>query len=493
MNIVDEKLRNKFYGKYRGIVTDINDPRKLGRIKVYIPALYGVEFTDNSHAISGWALPSGGSNIEGGLFILPKEGDMVWVEFEQGDPESVVWTSGTHTIREGDKTTPNHAAGEYDSKDGSQGSLTGAPYTKAGEPYGKSLSIGSKAGGIEFGQDPDNEKYRSKWSHPSGSSKELYPDGTHGNISTGNILNVAKGGLTNKIAGSVINNVEGQVLDTCTKRTITDSSLDHTTDGDSKRVTTGNNEVFVGALYESDGTTPVTTSAVTSSGTSSGTSDQLCMGVHKVHCGMKKTTASLGERKVVGGSSTTACAGAYTISATGKASELSVGSSGLKFQTPDPITQQINLFHGPVVADQVINVYDGICLTGLKNQLFAIPLPPAGINLLSSTFTQAGTTFTGVSVCNGLPGLGGTFIRCGKMIGGDDPATGTQLWVNDASVIVSNTTAGVPTLGIPPTPVLTIGFYIWTVTVLIPALVATGTPVPPPPPIGCVSTTLMTT
>ena len=43
-------MSKTFYGKYRGIVTNIKDPLKMGRIKARVPDVLGEE-------PSGWALP----------------------------------------------------------------------------------------------------------------------------------------------------------------------------------------------------------------------------------------------------------------------------------------------------------------------------------------------------------------------------------------------------------------------------------------------------
>ena len=78
--------RTSFFGKYRGMVTDNDDPlhdrpdpgpgaRRLGR------------------AESGWAMPCapfGGTSI--GFFALPPNGAGVWIEFEHGDPDYPIWT-----------------------------------------------------------------------------------------------------------------------------------------------------------------------------------------------------------------------------------------------------------------------------------------------------------------------------------------------------------------------------------------------------------------
>ena len=72
-------------GKFRGVVSDVQDPLMQGRIKARVPDVFG----DNE---SGWALPClafGGSQM--GLFVLPDVGAPVWVEFEHGDPQFPVW------------------------------------------------------------------------------------------------------------------------------------------------------------------------------------------------------------------------------------------------------------------------------------------------------------------------------------------------------------------------------------------------------------------
>jgi len=77
---------SSFYGKYRGIVTDIQDPLLTGRIRARVPDVMGEEE-------SGWALPCapfGGSSM--GFFALPNVGAGVWMEFEHGDPDYPIWT-----------------------------------------------------------------------------------------------------------------------------------------------------------------------------------------------------------------------------------------------------------------------------------------------------------------------------------------------------------------------------------------------------------------
>lgn len=78
-------MSQPFYGKYRGIVTDINDPLMMGRIKATVSDVLGDQE-------SGWAMPCapfGGEQT--GFFALPKVGAGVWIEFEHGDPDYPIW------------------------------------------------------------------------------------------------------------------------------------------------------------------------------------------------------------------------------------------------------------------------------------------------------------------------------------------------------------------------------------------------------------------
>lgn len=79
-------MSNPFYGKYRGIVTDIQDPLMQGRVRARVPDVLGDQE-------SGWALPClafGGSQM--GFFVLPDVGSAVWIEFEHGEADYPVWT-----------------------------------------------------------------------------------------------------------------------------------------------------------------------------------------------------------------------------------------------------------------------------------------------------------------------------------------------------------------------------------------------------------------
>ena len=77
-----------FYGKYRGLVTDVNDPLDMGRIKASCPAVLGAVDT-------GWAMPCAPYAGNGsGDYLIPPVGAPVWMEFEGGEPSYPIWSGG---------------------------------------------------------------------------------------------------------------------------------------------------------------------------------------------------------------------------------------------------------------------------------------------------------------------------------------------------------------------------------------------------------------
>lgn len=82
-----EQAERRFYGKYRAIVVDNEDPAGLGRLKLKVPSVLGPD------AVTGWAtpcLPYGGAADQGIVFVPEREAH-VWAEFEEGDLEFPIW------------------------------------------------------------------------------------------------------------------------------------------------------------------------------------------------------------------------------------------------------------------------------------------------------------------------------------------------------------------------------------------------------------------
>lgn len=83
-------VESKFYGKYPGVVTDVDDPNEVGRVRAKVPEVLGEDIE------SGWATPSApvGGGRNRGFFVLPDVGDTIWIEFQAGDISRPIW-SGT--------------------------------------------------------------------------------------------------------------------------------------------------------------------------------------------------------------------------------------------------------------------------------------------------------------------------------------------------------------------------------------------------------------
>lgn len=141
------QYRNRYYGKYRGFVTDNNDPEQRGRLRLRVPSVLG-------NADSGWALPSlpFGGLADQGMFLVPEVSAQVWVEFEAGNVDQPIWT-GTFWQATGDP--PAEAA-------------QSPPTTRVLKtPSGHTLQFDDAAG---------QEKFR--LAHPAGTEMTVDENGT---------------------------------------------------------------------------------------------------------------------------------------------------------------------------------------------------------------------------------------------------------------------------------------------------------------------------
>lgn len=87
----------RHYSSYRGFVMSSSDPKGLDRLFVYVPHVSGLKKEGS------WAWPKGKPNE---LSLLPKKGDMVWVEFEHGDYRYPIWSFSNQMKELRNKTNP---------------------------------------------------------------------------------------------------------------------------------------------------------------------------------------------------------------------------------------------------------------------------------------------------------------------------------------------------------------------------------------------------
>ena len=81
-----ERVQNRFYGKYRGVVVDVD--ASTMRVKASVPSVLPL-------TVTGWAMPCvpyAGPQV--GVLMLPDVGSGVWIEFEGGDVSYPIWVGG---------------------------------------------------------------------------------------------------------------------------------------------------------------------------------------------------------------------------------------------------------------------------------------------------------------------------------------------------------------------------------------------------------------
>lgn len=75
-----------YFGKYRGKVTNNNDPEQRGRVQVSVPSIFG-------DVQLNWAMPSVPyAGMQSAFYAIPPPQANVWVEFEGGNPEKPIWS-----------------------------------------------------------------------------------------------------------------------------------------------------------------------------------------------------------------------------------------------------------------------------------------------------------------------------------------------------------------------------------------------------------------
>lgn len=141
--------QERYFGKYRGLVADNQDPEQRGRLRVRVPSVLGDQVT-------GWALPcfAVGGLAGQGLFAVPEVNAQLWIEFEEGDLQHPIWT-GTFYQQTAD--------------------VPGSPYGSQKSPQSYVLRT---PGGHVLRFDQESGKERVVLEHASGAAAELGSDGS---------------------------------------------------------------------------------------------------------------------------------------------------------------------------------------------------------------------------------------------------------------------------------------------------------------------------
>jgi type VI secretion system (T6SS) baseplate-like injector VgrG len=124
-----QKVDGRYYGKYRGLVVDNQDPEHLARLRVRVPRVLGPE------VVTGWAMPcvQYGGDRNQGFVCIPDAGAAVWVEFEAGDLEFPIWVGTFWSKPGGESELPKGNRGDGAEADSFQSPPTRKIFkTKAG-------------------------------------------------------------------------------------------------------------------------------------------------------------------------------------------------------------------------------------------------------------------------------------------------------------------------------------------------------------------------
>ena len=178
INEFGQRFAGRYFGKYRGIVTRVDDdPNKLLRIMVRVPVVLG------SDEDVGWAWPAGGGGVRSGNVWAPEVNDIVWIEFEEGDPARPVWSHGAWGIRDNESMMPKHAIGETDTVDSqirNDGIIKASAF--AGEyPH---VRVTQSVSGHLLEMDDTEGEERVQIAHRTGTRIEMLKDGAMEIVST---------------------------------------------------------------------------------------------------------------------------------------------------------------------------------------------------------------------------------------------------------------------------------------------------------------------
>lgn len=203
------------FGKYRGIVKDINDPKKLGRVVCSVPEVLGGVFT-------GWAFPILPTGTVGGIgsFVPPPLEAGVWVEFEGGHVDRPIYSGGWAAEPGGQSELPALARGIKDESANApkgtdtttmgDGHTVPEPHAPFGAQAGHNAVYKTPAGiVIEIDSTPGKERIH-LW-HPTGAWFEMHPDGSRVECAKGDRYSIVFGSDTVHAKGDCNIMAEGDV------------------------------------------------------------------------------------------------------------------------------------------------------------------------------------------------------------------------------------------------------------------------------------------
>lgn len=150
----------KYYGLYEGVVTKVEDPKTLARVKVRVREIMGDKESAWARVLSPYGGPSRG------FLAIPEPGDGVEVMFEAGDSNRPVVMGGLW-YAPGDKSSIPQAAREKetggptrgaDAATGALGAVLTEPVDARAPTYPNNKVFVSKNHTMEFDDTPGKER-----------------------------------------------------------------------------------------------------------------------------------------------------------------------------------------------------------------------------------------------------------------------------------------------------------------------------------------------
>ena len=159
--------------RYRAKVIDVKDPKKIGRVRVWIPSLMYGTVADNDGI---WAMPGNNafvSNKEStdkggqdcGTLMIPPKNSYVWVIFEDGDFNKPLYVGGMNVQTNESVPVENQNGSQYYNK-----------WTLLKSPQGRQLFISDDPDdeGIIIRGKQKNRSARNKTSDPREPRDSMY-------------------------------------------------------------------------------------------------------------------------------------------------------------------------------------------------------------------------------------------------------------------------------------------------------------------------------
>jgi len=214
----DEEREFSFYGNFRGIVVNNQDPMQSGRCQIRVMSVYdGVD--DDCLPWAEYCDPFMQGQQGSGGFMVPDNETRVWVFFENGDHMQPVYFGGAPSMVDG-PASKNQVVGDT---------------ARFGVKYTKNRVINTPGGHlVELDDTPGDTRVRVV--HKSGTQTIMYENGDMTEYVVGNYKRIVQGNSEEYVEGDSFKNITGSETE------VIQGKREQFITGDSKVAISGNQE-----------------------------------------------------------------------------------------------------------------------------------------------------------------------------------------------------------------------------------------------------------